>query len=316
MRGRDAIAVALRHPDGRIVWAQERLDSGFHGSRVAKLPFVRGLVVLYETLIVGSRWLVRSAAISGGGSRRRGRQRRRRDHADRHAGRGGRHLLPAAAVPGERDRRRPVEHRPAPRRRRRPRRPVHRLPAADLARRRRQARVPVPRRGAHDDPRAGARRPADDRGRPPLPHRTPALRHRVPGHRDHPVDPGVLADRPAGAGADGREPDRADPGHRRRRLRDPPVRGEASRQPADPRALPARHLGPDDHDEAAHRRHDRGRDRVDGAGAPGRRRALAGRQRRLRARAARHGDQPERRQGAAARRRAADRRRSAPAAES
>src|SRR5438876_5032311 len=63
MRGRDAIAVALRHPNGNIVWAQERLDSGFHGSRVAKLPFVRGLVVLYETLIVGSRWLVRSAGL-------------------------------------------------------------------------------------------------------------------------------------------------------------------------------------------------------------------------------------------------------------
>jgi uncharacterized protein YqhQ len=63
MRGRDAIAVALRHPDGRIVWANERLDSGFHGSRWAKLPFVRGLVVLYETLIVGTRWLVRSASV-------------------------------------------------------------------------------------------------------------------------------------------------------------------------------------------------------------------------------------------------------------
>src|SRR3954452_11271166 len=63
MRGRDSIAVALRHPGGRIVWATERLDSGFHGSRIAKLPFVRGLVVLYETLIVGSRWLVRSAGL-------------------------------------------------------------------------------------------------------------------------------------------------------------------------------------------------------------------------------------------------------------
>ena len=41
MRGRDAIAVALRHPDGRIVTATERLDSGFHGKRYAKWPFVR-----------------------------------------------------------------------------------------------------------------------------------------------------------------------------------------------------------------------------------------------------------------------------------
>jgi uncharacterized protein YqhQ len=61
MRGRDAIAVALRHPDGRIVTARERLDSGVHGSPVARWPFIRGLVVLYETLIVGTRWLIRSA---------------------------------------------------------------------------------------------------------------------------------------------------------------------------------------------------------------------------------------------------------------
>ncbi len=64
MRGRDAIAVALRHPDGRIVWASERLDTGVHGSRVARLPLVRGLVVLYETLVIGTRWLVRSATVA------------------------------------------------------------------------------------------------------------------------------------------------------------------------------------------------------------------------------------------------------------
>jgi uncharacterized protein YqhQ len=63
IRGRDAIAVALRHPDGHIVSATERIDSGFHGSRTAKLPFVRGLVVLYETLVTGTRWLVRSANV-------------------------------------------------------------------------------------------------------------------------------------------------------------------------------------------------------------------------------------------------------------
>jgi hypothetical protein len=64
MRGRDAIAVALRHPDGRIVWSTERLDSGFHATRWSKMPFLRGLVVLWETLIVGTRWLVRSAGVA------------------------------------------------------------------------------------------------------------------------------------------------------------------------------------------------------------------------------------------------------------
>ena len=63
MRGRDAVAVALRHPDGRIVFATEPLESGFRGRSAAKWPFVRGLVVLYETLVVGTRWLIRSAGL-------------------------------------------------------------------------------------------------------------------------------------------------------------------------------------------------------------------------------------------------------------
>jgi uncharacterized protein YqhQ len=63
MRGRNAIAVAFRHPDGQIVWASESLNTGPHAWRLARAPFVRGLIVLYETLIVGTRWLVRSANI-------------------------------------------------------------------------------------------------------------------------------------------------------------------------------------------------------------------------------------------------------------
>src|SRR3954449_3360042 len=63
MRGRDAVAVALRHPDGRIVFATEPLESGFRGRSTAKLPLIRGLVVLYETLVMGTRWLVRSAGL-------------------------------------------------------------------------------------------------------------------------------------------------------------------------------------------------------------------------------------------------------------
>jgi uncharacterized protein YqhQ len=67
MRGRDAIAVAFRHPDGRIVWAAEPLTSGPHAWRLAKAPLVRGLIVLYETLVVGMRWLVRSANLQASG---------------------------------------------------------------------------------------------------------------------------------------------------------------------------------------------------------------------------------------------------------
>ncbi len=63
MRGKNVLAVALRHPDGDIVWASERLDLGLRARRAMKLPFVRGLVLLYDTLVTGTRWLVRSATV-------------------------------------------------------------------------------------------------------------------------------------------------------------------------------------------------------------------------------------------------------------
>jgi uncharacterized protein YqhQ len=63
MRGRSALAVALRHPDGSIVWATERLDLGLRSRRAMRLPFLRGLVVLYDTIVTGTRWLVRSATL-------------------------------------------------------------------------------------------------------------------------------------------------------------------------------------------------------------------------------------------------------------
>jgi uncharacterized protein YqhQ len=67
MRGRDAIGVAVRHPDGRILATREPLNSFLHRNRYARAPFFRGLVVLYETLVVGTRWLMRSGSIAAAG---------------------------------------------------------------------------------------------------------------------------------------------------------------------------------------------------------------------------------------------------------
>src|SRR3954463_12108877 len=67
MRGRGAIGVALRHPDGSIVATSEPLSSVLHRSRFARAPFFRGLVVLYETLVVGTRWLMRSGSLAAAG---------------------------------------------------------------------------------------------------------------------------------------------------------------------------------------------------------------------------------------------------------
>ena len=67
MRGRTAIGVALRHPDGSIVATSEPLNSILHRNRFARAPFVRGIVLLYETLVIGTRWLMRSGSIQAEG---------------------------------------------------------------------------------------------------------------------------------------------------------------------------------------------------------------------------------------------------------
>jgi uncharacterized protein YqhQ len=67
MRGRGAVGVALRHPDGSIVAASEPLNSVLHRNRFARAPFVRGIVLLYETLIIGTRWLMRSGSVQAEG---------------------------------------------------------------------------------------------------------------------------------------------------------------------------------------------------------------------------------------------------------
>jgi uncharacterized protein YqhQ len=67
MRGRRAVGVALRHPDGSIFSTAEPLNSILHRSRFARAPLFRGLVVLYETLVVGTRWLMRSGSVQAEG---------------------------------------------------------------------------------------------------------------------------------------------------------------------------------------------------------------------------------------------------------
>ena len=233
MRGRDAIAVAFRHPDGHIVWESESLNKGPHGWRFAKAPFLRGLIVLYETLVVGTRWLIRSANIQASAE---GVELGKGSVAlmlglTLALGIGVFFLLPlfvATFTTGgvQQDW---VQHT------------VEglvrvgiflALPRADLAHAGHPARVRVPRRGAHDDPRARGGRPAHDRRRAQVPDGAPALRHRVPRRRDHPVDLRVQPRRAAEHRDHGREPAPARAGDRGDRLRDPPVRRAPPRQPA------------------------------------------------------------------------------------
>jgi uncharacterized protein YqhQ len=65
MRGKKAYAVAMRAPDGTIVTKVQALG-GIYKSRVAKIPFLRGLIMLWDALGLGMRALTDSANIQTG----------------------------------------------------------------------------------------------------------------------------------------------------------------------------------------------------------------------------------------------------------
>lgn len=64
MRGSRSVAVAVRHPDGRIVTHTEPLNRTIYDSRLLKLPFLRGLLMLWDALVLGTRMLVFSANVA------------------------------------------------------------------------------------------------------------------------------------------------------------------------------------------------------------------------------------------------------------
>jgi len=66
MRGRQNMAVAVRKPDGEIIVHSEPLTGKFHKSRVLQLPFLRGVVMLLDTLVLGIRSLMYSADVALG----------------------------------------------------------------------------------------------------------------------------------------------------------------------------------------------------------------------------------------------------------
>jgi len=63
IRGKRTVALACRKPDGGIYRYREPLDSLLQRSRIARAPFVRGLVVLWESVSYGVRMLMRSAEV-------------------------------------------------------------------------------------------------------------------------------------------------------------------------------------------------------------------------------------------------------------
>jgi uncharacterized protein YqhQ len=68
MRGRTTVAMSVRPPSGEIRTLSEPLPDALRAAnRWLKVPLLRGVLVLYETLVIGTRMLMRSASIAAEG---------------------------------------------------------------------------------------------------------------------------------------------------------------------------------------------------------------------------------------------------------
>ncbi len=65
MRGSKNLAAAFRAPSGEINVETEIL-SGIYTSRLVKIPFLRGLVILWDAIGLGTRYITKSANIQTG----------------------------------------------------------------------------------------------------------------------------------------------------------------------------------------------------------------------------------------------------------
>jgi len=66
MRGSKALAVAVRNPDGEIVTHVEPVNQTIYNGAVSRVPFVRGLTMLWDALGLGLRSLMFSADVALG----------------------------------------------------------------------------------------------------------------------------------------------------------------------------------------------------------------------------------------------------------
>lgn len=64
MRGESALTIAVRSPNGQIVIHSEPLDPKIYRSLWARIPFVRGLIMLWDALVLGLRALFFSANVA------------------------------------------------------------------------------------------------------------------------------------------------------------------------------------------------------------------------------------------------------------
>ncbi len=63
MRGRENLAVVVRRPDGSLSITSQPIPNLYKG-RLRELPFIRGIIILLETLVLGIQTLLHSAQIA------------------------------------------------------------------------------------------------------------------------------------------------------------------------------------------------------------------------------------------------------------
>jgi len=64
MRGRTSVAMALRRIDGSIYLHEEPLPPGLYQNKLLRLPLIRGMFLLWETLVLGSRLMSLSGNVA------------------------------------------------------------------------------------------------------------------------------------------------------------------------------------------------------------------------------------------------------------
>ena len=191
MRSPSSWAVAIRTPEGEITEVVQDISSPMQRRKLWRLPVIRGVVALGESLAIGFRALAISANVAS-------QERDENGEIQTQIGRGqiifsfaiaiGFALLLFKIGPALLTSWLPVESTElfVIVEGRDPGRCLHRLHPLDLAAPRPAPRLPVPRRRAQGDQRAGGRRRAHSRQRAEVQPDSPALRNSVfaLGHGD------------------------------------------------------------------------------------------------------------------------------------
>jgi len=63
IRGKESVAISVRQPNGELSIVKQPLASIYKG-RLREMPFIRGIIVLIETLVLGTQSLLHSAQIA------------------------------------------------------------------------------------------------------------------------------------------------------------------------------------------------------------------------------------------------------------